>query len=42
MSTTFIDPGSPRQDGAVKSFNAHFRREQYSGETIDPMVEAKR
>ncbi|MET4093831.1 hypothetical protein ABIB51_000737 [Arthrobacter sp. UYCu712] len=42
MSTAFIDSGSPWQNGFVKSFDAHFRREQLSGEINDPMAEGKR
>ncbi|MCZ4142853.1 transposase, partial [Escherichia coli] len=41
VSTAFIDPGSPWQNGFIESFNAQFRREQLSGEIMDTMVEAK-
>lgn len=36
VSTAFIDPGSPWQNGLSESFNAQFRREQLSGK-LDTM-----
>ena len=41
VSTAFIDPGSPWQNGFIQSFNAQFRREQLSGEIMDTMAEAR-
>jgi transposase InsO family protein len=40
VGATFIDPGSPWQNGFVESSNAQFRREQLSGEIMDTMAEA--
>lgn len=41
VSTAFINPGSPWQNGFIESFNAQFRREQLSGEIMDTMSEAR-
>lgn len=41
VKTLFIEPGSPREDGYIKSFNGKFRDELSDGEIFDTLLEAK-
>ena len=40
-STTFIDPGSPWQNGHVESFNSRLRDEFLNGQLFDSLLEAQ-
>ncbi len=41
VSTLFIEPGSPRENGYVESFNGKFRDELLNGEIFYTLTEAK-
>jgi transposase InsO family protein len=41
VSTLFIEPGSPWENGCVESFNGKFRDEFLSGELFDTLSEAR-
>ena len=40
-STTFIDPGSPWQNGLIESFNSRLRDEYLNGHLFDSLIEAQ-
>ena len=40
VSTTFIEPGSPWENGYIESFNGKMRDEFLNGEMFDAMFEA--
>jgi|ERR1035437_3887765 putative transposase len=40
-STTFIDPGSPWQNGHIESFNSRIRDEYLNGHLFESLLEVK-
>ncbi|NLW79764.1 MAG: transposase [Ruminococcaceae bacterium] len=41
IGTTYIEPGSPWENGYCESFNAHMRDEFLNGEIFDTLTEAE-
>ena len=41
VTTLFIEPGSPWENGYIESFNGKLRDELLNGEILDTLVEAK-
>jgi putative transposase len=41
VQTAFIEPGSPRENGYIESFNGKFRDELLNGEVFDTIIEAR-
>jgi len=41
VSTLFIEPGSPRENGYIESFNGKFRDEYLAGELYDTLMKAQ-
>ena len=41
VTTLFIEPGSPWEDGSIESFNGKLRDELLDGEVFDTLLEAK-
>lgn len=41
METLFIEPGSPRENGYIQSFNGKLRDELLAREQFDTLLEAK-
>ncbi len=41
VTTTFIEPGSPWENGYIESFNDKMRDELLNGEMFDTMFEAR-
>ena len=41
MTTLFIEPGSPWENGYIESFNGKMRDELLNGEVLDTLGEAK-
>ena len=41
VTTLFIEPGSPWENGSIESFNGKMRDELLNGEVLDTLAEAK-
>ena len=41
MKTLFIEPGSPRENGYIESFNGRLRDELLNGEIFTTLLEAR-
>jgi len=41
LTTTYIEPGSPWENGYIESFNGKMRDELLNGEMFDTMFEAR-
>ena len=41
VTTLFIEPGSPWENGSIESFNGKLREELFNGEIFEAMIEVK-